>query len=87
MTYDLNFPPHMDVEKCPFCGGDAVLFADVDGVYAGCGFAKCLIKPITLTYATKRDALRAWNLRGPASKADPIVPVRGGLHVVQGEEE
>ena len=36
---------------------------DGEGVYARCVTAACVIKPITLTYPTKRDAIRAWNRR------------------------
>lgn len=63
MIIDLKLPHWASLLKCPFCGGDAELAADGDGVYAGCITKKCLIKPITDTYPTKRDAIRAWNRR------------------------
>lgn len=63
MIYDLKLPHWASLLNCPFCGGEAELVADGDGVYAGCATKKCLIKPITDTYPTKRDAIRAWNRR------------------------
>ena len=63
MIIDLKLPQWALLLKCPFCGGDAELVADGDGVYAGCAAKQCLIKPITDTYPTKRDAIRAWNRR------------------------
>ncbi|HFN6537536.1 TPA: Lar family restriction alleviation protein [Citrobacter freundii] len=63
MIYDLKLPQWASLLRCPFCGGDAELVADGDGVYAGCTEKNCLIKPITDTYQTKRDAIRAWNRR------------------------
>lgn len=86
MTYDLKMPNGLSLDPCPFCHGQAELQADVDGVYAACVGAGCLIQPITLTYVTKRDAIKAWNWRGPASSADPIVPIRGRLRSVGGAE-
>ncbi|WP_289992071.1 Lar family restriction alleviation protein [Photorhabdus laumondii] len=85
MIYDTKLPHHLTLDKCPFCQCDAELFADGDGIYVGCAGNKCLIKPITLTYATKRDAIRAWNLRAPNSDSDPIIHVGGKLKVVKGE--
>ena len=63
MIYDLKLPHWASLHNCPFCGGDAELVADGAGVYAGCASKQCLIKPITDTYPTKRDAIRAWNRR------------------------
>ncbi|MBG0624977.1 Lar family restriction alleviation protein [Enterobacter roggenkampii] len=63
MIYDLKHPYWASLLSCPFCGGEAELVADGDGVYAGCATKQCLIKPITDTYPTKRDAIRAWNRR------------------------
>lgn len=63
MIIDLNLPQWASLLPCPFCGGDAELVADGDGVYAGCATKQCLIKPITDTYRIKRDAIRAWNRR------------------------
>ncbi|EOF7604940.1 Lar family restriction alleviation protein [Citrobacter freundii] len=63
MIYDLKLPHWASLLRCPFCGGDAELVSDGDGVYAGCTEKNCLIKPITDTYQTKRDAIRAWNRR------------------------
>ncbi len=85
MIYDTKLPHYLTLDKCPFCQCDAELFADGDGIYAGCAGNKCLIKPITLTYRTKRDAIRAWNLRAPNSDSDPIIHISGKLKVVKGE--
>ncbi|HCM9397663.1 TPA: Lar family restriction alleviation protein [Enterobacter hormaechei] len=63
MIYDLKLPHWASLLNCTFCGGEAELVADGDGVYAGCATKQCLIKPITETYPTKRDAIRAWNRR------------------------
>lgn len=63
MIYDLKLPPWAMLLTCPFCGGEAELVSDGDGVYAGCSDKACVIKPITDTYKTKRDAIRAWNRR------------------------
>lgn len=63
MIYDPKLPHWASLLNCPFCGGEAELVADGDGVYAGCATKQCLIKPITETYPTKRDAIRAWNRR------------------------
>lgn len=63
MIYDLKLPHWAFLFNCPFCGCDAELVADGDGVYVGCKNSECLIKPITDTYQTKRDAVRAWNRR------------------------
>lgn len=63
MIYDLKLPPWATLLTCPFCGGEAELVSDGDGVYAGCSDKACFIKPITDTYKTKRDAIRAWNRR------------------------
>ncbi|CRE89767.1 Lar family restriction alleviation protein [Yersinia enterocolitica] len=83
MIYDTKMPGQLTAEKCPFCGGEAELVCDGDGVYMGCASSGCLIKPITLTYAIKRDAIKAWNWRGPQSQSDPIVPVGGRLRTVR----
>lgn len=63
MIIDLKLPNWAELTICPFCGGKAELVSDGDGVYAGCATKSCLIKPITETYNTKRDAIRAWNRR------------------------
>ena len=63
MIYDLKLPHWASLLNCPCWGGEAELVADGDGVYAGCATKQCLIKPITDTYPTKRDAIRAWNRR------------------------
>lgn len=63
MIYDLKLPHWASLLHCPFRGGEAELAADGEGVYAGCADKQCLIKPITETYPTKRDAIRAWNRR------------------------
>lgn len=63
MIYDLKLPHWATLLTCPFCGREAELVSDGDGVYAGCSDKACLIKPITDTYKTKRDAIRAWNRR------------------------
>ncbi|OIK52941.1 Lar family restriction alleviation protein [Proteus mirabilis] len=63
MIYDLKLPNWATLSNCPFCNAKAELVADGEGVYAGCSGSECRIKPITLTYATKRDAIRAWNWR------------------------
>ncbi len=63
MIYDLKLPHWASLLNSPFCGGEAELVVDGDGVYAGCATKQCLIKPITDTYPTKRDAIRAWNRR------------------------
>lgn len=63
MIIDLKLPQWASLECCPFCGSKAELFPDGDGVYAGCKNKDCLITPITETYRTKRDAIRAWNRR------------------------
>ncbi|EDO5296866.1 TPA: Lar family restriction alleviation protein [Salmonella enterica subsp. houtenae serovar 43:z4,z23:-] len=63
MIFDLKLPHWASLLECPFCGGSAELFSDGDGVYAGCSTKQCVIKPITDTYETKRDAIRAWNRR------------------------
>ena len=63
MIYDLKLPPWATLLTCPFCGGEAELVSDGDGVYAGCSDKACVIKPITDTYKIKRDAIRAWNRR------------------------
>lgn len=52
MIYDLKLPHWASLLSCPFCGGEAELVADGDGVYAGCATKQCLIKPITDTYPT-----------------------------------
>lgn len=49
MIYDLKLPHWASLLNCPFCGGEAELVADGDGVYAGCATKQCLIKPITDT--------------------------------------
>lgn len=82
MIYDLKLPHGMELACCPFCGAEAALFSDGEGVYAGCESKLCLITPITLTFATKRDACRAWNKRGRVNSANPIVPVGGKFQVV-----
>ncbi|CNH84199.1 hypothetical protein ACRHGA_000052 [Yersinia enterocolitica] len=79
MIYDTKLPSGMSLSKCPFCGGHAELYVDGEGIFAGCNTDGCLIHPITLTYATKRDAVRAWNFRGLANNSDPIVAVFGKL--------
>ncbi|GAL60430.1 hypothetical protein EV102420_38_00330 [Pseudescherichia vulneris NBRC 102420] len=61
--FDLKLPHWASLLACPFCGAGAELVSDGDGVYAGCSNRSCLIKPITDTYSTKRDAIRAWNRR------------------------
>lgn len=63
MIYDLKLPHWASLLTCPFCGNAACLTADGDGVFAGCSNKACLINPITETYRTKRDAIRAWNRR------------------------
>ncbi|WP_418287973.1 Lar family restriction alleviation protein [Morganella morganii] len=63
MIFDLKLPHWQSLDTCPFCGGKAELSSDGDGVYAGCSQKECLIQPITLTYPTKRQAIRAWNVR------------------------
>ncbi|GKX40447.1 hypothetical protein SOASR014_41860 [Pectobacterium carotovorum subsp. carotovorum] len=63
MIYDLKLPQWASLLTCPFCGSEAELGSDGDGVYAGCSGKKCFIKPITDTYSIKRDAIKAWNRR------------------------
>ncbi|HDS1237618.1 TPA: Lar family restriction alleviation protein [Pluralibacter gergoviae] len=63
MIYDLKLPQWASLLGCPFCGGTAELSADGDGVFAGCSNRQCAINPITQTYRTKREAVRAWNRR------------------------
>lgn len=63
MIYDLKLPQWASLLPCPFCGGEAELVSDGDGVYAGCKNEKCFIHPITLTYEIKRYAIKAWNRR------------------------
>lgn len=63
MIYDLKLPNWADLSPCPFCGGDAELSSDGNGVFAGCKAKECLINPITDTYSIKRDAIKAWNRR------------------------
>lgn len=63
MIIDLKLPQWATLLACPFCGGPAELDGDGEGVYARCATGACVIKPITLTYPTKRDAIRAWNRR------------------------
>lgn len=67
-------PQNLQLKTCPFCSGEARLFVDfgrdgLDAYFAGCAGNGCIIRPITLTYATKRDAIRAWNWR----KRKPVV--------------
>lgn len=85
-------PQNLQLKTCPFCSGEARLFVDFgrdghDAYFAGCAGNGCIIRPITLTYATKRDAIRAWNWRGPQSSADPVIPMGGKLQVVKGGED
>ncbi|RXW27740.1 Lar family restriction alleviation protein [Enterobacter adelaidei] len=68
MIYDLKLPHWASLLKCPFCGDEAELTADGDGVFAGCSSKSCLINPITETYRTKRDAIRAWNRRSKCAQ-------------------
>lgn len=82
MIYDLELPRGAVLAACPFCGASASLFCDGEGVYAGCDSKQCLVTPITLTFATKRDACRAWNKRGAETALNPIVPVGGKFQVV-----
>ncbi|WP_202581228.1 Lar family restriction alleviation protein [Citrobacter freundii] len=63
MIIDLNLPQWASLLNCPFCGGKAELSPDGDGVFAGCKSKICAINPITDTYKTKREAIRAWNRR------------------------
>ncbi|WP_422047345.1 Lar family restriction alleviation protein [Rosenbergiella nectarea] len=63
MIYDLKLPNWAELSPCPFCGGDAELSIDGLGVFAGCKSKDCWINPITDTYDTKREAIRAWNRR------------------------
>ncbi len=54
---------------CPFCGGEAEdykAFSDLEdkqlyNVY--CTFWKCKIRPTTIDYSSKANAIRAWNRR------------------------
>ena len=63
MIIDLKLPQWASLLKCPFCGGEAELSPDGDGVFAGCKSKACAINPITDTYITKREAIIAWNRR------------------------
>lgn len=87
MVIDMTMPSWATVKPCPFCGGEAALSPDGGGVYMGCIAIGCLIRPITLTYAIKRDAIKAWNWRGPQSQTDPLVPVGGRLQIVKEDDD
>nr|WP_071602712.1 Lar family restriction alleviation protein [Cronobacter dublinensis] len=84
----VDIPHGLKMDACPFCGGAARLYVEYgrggqDAYFTGCYGGNCHVMPITLVYATKRDAIRAWNLRAPQDPADPVVP-KGRLVAVKG---
>ena len=61
---------------CPFCGGPATieettLLGDVRKS-AGCGTEYCQGYQSTLTFATHREAIAAWNTRNPPRTATGV---------------
>ncbi len=62
---------------CPFCGGAATieetdLLGDIRKS-AGCGTEHCQGYQSTLTFATRREAVVAWNTRSDPKEDGPLI--------------
>jgi len=61
---------------CPFCGGDDLVIDDKAGITGKCYFITCYGGGIhgcvmqDYSYATKREAIKAWNTRTPNLSAE-----------------
>ena len=53
-----------DTINCPFCNGVGSVDQDCDGMwYVACINKNCLVLPITISFRSRRHAIRAWNHR------------------------
>ncbi|HHY0551857.1 TPA: Lar family restriction alleviation protein [Vibrio parahaemolyticus] len=61
-TIDYDLIP---IKTCPFCQQAGFLEVDTDETYyVTCLNKACWVSPITKPFATKREAIIAWNHRG-----------------------
>ena len=52
-----------ELKPCPFCGGDAVIFATQYGTHIECKNYDPDSHRVQITGTTRQDAIEAWNRR------------------------
>lgn len=59
---------------CPFCGGEAYVSMQANGYMAGCTCSP--VGPWTGLFATRTEAIAAWNTRTPSLEAGAVENIR-----------